>query len=150
MSEENVELHYRAHDTFNRRDLAAHMALADPNVEFTPYEVFVQGGEPYRGHSGIRSWWEETFEVLPDLRVETQEVRDLGGRMTFGRGRLRGQGAGSGASFERTLWQAIEWRDKKFVWWASFESEAEALEAARLRGQGQDLVLGEPREVSEQ
>jgi len=57
--------------------------------------------------------------------------------MTVTRGRLRGQGAGSGASFERTLWLAVEWRGEKEVWWHAFESEAEALEAVRLRESAQ-------------
>jgi hypothetical protein len=105
----------------------------DPEVEFTPYEVFVQGGDPYRGHVGARSWWKESFEVLPDLRVaEVHEVRDLGDR-TFVHGRLRGQGAASGAPIERTMWLASEWRNTKRVWWCAFGSEAEALEAARQR-----------------
>jgi hypothetical protein len=97
VSQENIELHYRAMDAFNRRDLGAYLALTDPEVEFTPYEVSVQGGEPYRGHAGVRTWWEESFAVFPDLRAELYEVRELGDR-TFARGRLRGQGAGSGAS----------------------------------------------------
>jgi hypothetical protein len=131
MSQENVDLYYRAIDAFNRRDLAAYLALMDADVEFTPYEVWVQGGSPYRGHAGVRGWWEESFAVFPDLRAEIYEVRDLGDRM-FAHGRIRGQGAGSGASIERTLWVTVEWRGKKAVWWCVFESEAEALEAAGL------------------
>jgi ketosteroid isomerase-like protein len=129
MSQENVELHYRLIDAFNRRDLAAYLALMDPEVEFIPYEVWVQGGEPYRGHAGVRSWWEESFAVFPDLRGEVHEIRELGDR-TFACGRIRGQGAGSGASIERAMWLANEWRDKRTVWWCAFDSEAEALEAA--------------------
>jgi hypothetical protein len=66
MSRENLELSYRAIDAFNRRDLDAYLALMDPAGEFTPYEVWVQGGSPHRGHAGIRSWWEESFAVVPD------------------------------------------------------------------------------------
>jgi hypothetical protein len=131
MSEENVELTYRVIDAFNRRDLRAFLALMDPEVESIPYEVFMEGGSSYLGHAGIRSWWEDTFAVLPDLRAELYEVRDLGDR-TFVHGCLRGQGAGSGAPIERTMWLAIEWRDKKEVWWCAFGSQAEALEAAGL------------------
>jgi hypothetical protein len=131
MSQENVELHKRAHDAFNRRDLDGFLVLMDADVEFTPYEVAVQGGEPYRGHEGVRSWWEESFSVLPDIQVETYEVRDLGAR-TFAHGRLTAHGAGSGASIERTLWQIAEWRDQKTVWWRAFDSAEEALEAAGL------------------
>jgi ketosteroid isomerase-like protein len=131
MSRENVELTYRAIEAFNRRDLDAYLTVMDPEGEFTPYEVRVQGGQPYCGHVGIRTWWEETFEVLPDLRAEAYEVRDLGDR-TFVHGRLRGQGAGSGAHIERTMLLALEWRDKKAVWWCAFGSEAGALEAVGL------------------
>jgi hypothetical protein len=131
MSRENVKLHRRAIDAFNRRDLGAYLALNDPEVEFTPYEVWVQGGEPYRGHAGVRSWWEESFAVFPDLRAEVYEMRSSGDR-TFASGCLRGQGAGSGASIERPMWLANEWRDGKTVWWCSFDSEAEALEAMGL------------------
>jgi hypothetical protein len=130
MSQDHVELHYRAIDAFNRRDLPAYLALNDVEVEFTPYEVWVQGGEPYRGHAGVRSWWEESFAVFPDLRAEVDEIRAFGNR-TFARGCLRGHGAGSGASIERPMWLANEWRDEKVIWWCAFGSETEALEAAR-------------------
>jgi hypothetical protein len=131
MSQENVELHYRVVDLFNLRNLQAYLALMDPDVEWTPYEVWVQGGEPYRGHAGIRSWWEETFAVLPDLRAEVYEIRDFGDR-TFASGCLRGHGAGSGASIERAMWLANEWRDQRTVWASAFGSKTEALEAAGL------------------
>jgi ketosteroid isomerase-like protein len=131
MSQENVEGVYRAIDPFNRRDLAAFLELTDRDVEFTPYEVAVQGGEPYRGHAGVRAWWEESFAVLPDLRAEIHEVRDFRD-MTFVRGRIRGQGAGSGVPIERAMWLALRWRDGREVWWRAFETEAEALEAAGL------------------
>jgi ketosteroid isomerase-like protein len=133
MSQQNVELLHQAIDAFNRRDLDTFLALMDPGVEFTPYERAVEGLGPYRGHDGIRAWWEDSFTALPDLRAELSEVRDLG-NVTFARGLLRGTGAGSGATFERTLWMANEWRDQKEVWWHAFGSEAEALEAAALRG----------------
>jgi hypothetical protein len=132
MSQENVEMVYRAIDAFNRRDLSGFVAIMDTDIEFTPYEVMVQGGNRYRGHDGVRRWWDESFAVLPDLRAEIYEVRDLGD-VAFVRGRLRGRGAGSGIPIEREMWLAIEWRDGREVWWASFESEAQALEAAGLR-----------------
>jgi ketosteroid isomerase-like protein len=82
MSQENVGMVYQAIDAFNRRDLDGFLALMDPDVEFTPYEVAVQGGRPYRGHDGVRTWWEESFAVLPDLRAEIDEVRDGGDRVS--------------------------------------------------------------------
>ena len=77
MSQENAELHARAIEAFNRRDPGEFLALSDPEVEFTPYEVWVQGGEPCRGHVGVRTWWEESLAVFPDLRAEVYEIRNL-------------------------------------------------------------------------
>src|SRR5262245_65763171 len=124
MSQENVELQHRVIDDFNRRDLDAYLALIDPGVEFTPYEVSVQAGDPYRGQDGVRNGWEESFAVLSDLRAEADEVRDLGA-ITFVHGCLRGRGVESGAAFERTMFLVAEWRKRKIVWWGAFASEAE-------------------------
>jgi ketosteroid isomerase-like protein len=131
MSQENVERTYQGHDAFNRRDLEAFLALMDPDTVFIPYEVQVQGGTPYRGHDGMRAWWEESLEVLPDLTAELYEVRDVGDRV-FVSGRLRGHGAASGAAIERPIWGALEWRDGKQLSYRTFETKAEALEAVGL------------------
>jgi ketosteroid isomerase-like protein len=129
MSRENVELVYRAVDAFNRRDLNAFLALVDPDVEFTTR--FVERGGSYHGHDGVRMWWEDLLSVFSDFRVEADEVRNLGD-MTVTRLRLRGQGIESEARMEQTDWQATKWRHKKAIWWRTFRSEAEALEAAGL------------------
>ena len=44
MSQENVELLYRAQEALNRRDLDAFLALHDPNVEIVPRILLVEGG----------------------------------------------------------------------------------------------------------
>jgi ketosteroid isomerase-like protein len=132
MSRENVELVRRAYDTFNRRDLEAFLELMDTDVEFIPFERALEGGGAYQGHSGVRRWWEDSFAVVPDLQVEPHEVRDLGD-WTVTQGRLRGQGAESGARFDRVLWHVAQWRNRKQVWWSAFATEAEALEVVGLR-----------------
>jgi hypothetical protein len=52
-------------DAFNRRDLDAFLSLCDPDVEFISYLARVEGGEPYRGYDGVRSWWERLLAVYP-------------------------------------------------------------------------------------
>jgi ketosteroid isomerase-like protein len=131
MSEENVELVRRGHETFNGRDLDGYLALHDVDVEFTPYERAVEGLGPYRGHEDVRRWWDEALEVVPDFQVELEEVRDLGDQVLV-RGRLHGHGAESGATFDRTYWGLFRCRNERIVWWRAFESEDEALGAAEL------------------
>ena len=115
-------------EAFKRRDLHGYLELMDPELEFIPYEVHLEGGDPYRGHAGVRRWWEELFAVVPDVRADVFEIRDFGSR-TVVHGRLHGQGAASGAPIDRTMWLVTEWRGDKEVWWGSFVSEDEALEA---------------------
>src|SRR3954451_3348939 len=131
MSQENVELLHQAIDAFNHRDLAAFLALMDPSVEFMPYERAVEGLGPYWGHDGVRTWWENSLQAIPDLTAELHDVRGRGDK-TVARGRLYGTGAGSGAAFERTLWLANEWRHGRTIWWYAFDNEAAALKNVGL------------------
>jgi hypothetical protein len=34
---------------------------------------------------------------------------------------------------DQTNWDVAEWRDRKVIWWRACRTEAEALQAARLR-----------------
>jgi ketosteroid isomerase-like protein len=132
MSQENVELHRRALDAWNRRDLDALLEFADAEVEITPLNVDLErGGRPYRGHDGIRKFWKDYLAIFPDFSVVCDEVRDAG-EVTIARARLRARAPESEASFEQPIWQVIAWRNQKGVWWRSFRTETEALEAAGL------------------
>jgi ketosteroid isomerase-like protein len=130
MSRENVELGRRTIDAFNRRDLDALLALVDEDVEGVPTVASIEGN--YHGHAGIRRWWESVFEGLPDFTVEILEERDLGD-LTVGFLGYRAHGAASDAPVEQRFWLIARWHKRKVVWWQTFRSEAEALEAEGLR-----------------
>jgi ketosteroid isomerase-like protein len=74
-------------DAFARRDLDAALALAEPDVEFWP-EGTAQRAErtaPYRGHDGIRQYFDDVAAVWDELRVEPGELRVAGdGVVAFG------------------------------------------------------------------
>jgi ketosteroid isomerase-like protein len=129
MSQENVKLMYRAVDAFNRRDLDAHLALMDDDVEVVPRIGAMEGGSSYRGHDGVRRWWNNVLDVFPDWNVEVVEVHDLGDHLTLATIRLIGHGAGSAAPTDQATWQMGRWQRGKCVWWRAFQSRAEALEA---------------------
>ncbi len=131
MSQENVEQYRRLAEAFERRDLDAFLELFAPEAEFAPRSAAVHGGSPFRGHDGIRSWWESMFSVFSEYAAEIDEVRDLGD-VTFGRARLLGRGTGSGVAVEQAQWHVVKWQDGVVVHWRTFPSEAEALEAAGL------------------
>ena len=130
MSQENVGLARRMFDAVNRRDLDAFLALMDADVQAVPRLASVEGD--YRGHDGIRCWWTNLLDVFPDFTLEVFEVRDFGD-LTVASMRARGHGTDSDTPFELANWHVAEWHDKKVVWWSNHGTEAEALEAVRLR-----------------
>jgi hypothetical protein len=130
MTQENVDLAYRAIDSMNRRDLGAFLAMMDEEVEAVSRIVAVEGG--LHGHDGIRRWWENWFNVFPDYEIEVVDVRDLGDVIVAAL-RALGHGAGSDLPLEDTTWLASRWLRGKCVWWRVCGSAHEALEAAGLR-----------------
>ena len=130
MSQENIELAYRAFDAINRRDLGAFLALMDDDVKVVSRIVFMGSG--FHGHDGIRRWWENWFSVFPDYNIEVVDVGALGERIVAVLSAL-GNGTGSDVPFEDTIWLATRWRRGKCVWWRTFYTRDDALEAAGLR-----------------
>jgi ketosteroid isomerase-like protein len=133
MSQENVDAHRRAFAAVNRRDFDAFVALADDEVEAIASLTPMEGG--YRGHEGMRRWWDDLLNTFPDWTIDVVEVRDLGD-VTVAAVRAHGRGAGSDTPVKTSVWQVARWRDDKCVWWASFGTEAGALEAASLLESG--------------
>jgi ketosteroid isomerase-like protein len=128
MSDKNAELARQAHDALNRRDLPALLALMDADVEAVPRVAMIEGG--YHGHDGIRRWWQHALDFLPDMVYDVVAVRDLGD-LTVTTGRMRGHAAGSDTPLDQALWTTAEWRDGKCVWWGTYDTEAEAVQAVR-------------------
>ena len=122
-----MELGYRAADAFNRRDLDAYLALQDDDVRTVPLAGDMEGG--HHGHDGIRRWWGDLLDAIPDLTIEVLDVRDLGD-MTIAAVRIHGHGAGGAAPVDMSLWRVARFRRGKCVWWGTFRTEPEALEAA--------------------
>ncbi len=85
----------------------------------------------YRGHDGLRRWWKELFDAMPDFTAELVEVREHGDWTVSGV-RYRGHGAGSDAPFEQVRWQVGECRDGKLVTMRTYASESDAPEAVGL------------------
>ena len=132
MSQENVELFRQSIDAYNRRDLDALLALMDEDVESIPRTSGLEGESSYRGHDGVRRWWNNLLDVFPDFSIKAvEEIRGVGD-LTFSPIRLSGRGAGSTAPTDQAFWLVNRWRRGKCIWWRTFDTRADALEAAGL------------------
>lgn len=130
MSQENVEIARAAYAAINLGDLEGFLALIDPDVEFLSLVAEVEG-RVYRGHDGVREWWEGVANALGGLRFDVQEIHDLGDR---GYAELVVTASVGGVDVPQRMWQAFVVRDGKPAWWATFRTEGEALEALESTG----------------
>jgi hypothetical protein len=125
---DNVELAHRAYEAVNRGDIDAFLGLMDHDVQLL---AAMEG--TYQGHDGIRRWWNNLHDAIPDLLIEVGEARNLG-EVTVTALRLRGRGAESDTPFKQLRWNAARWRRGKCIWWRTLSTEREALDAVRSSG----------------
>jgi ketosteroid isomerase-like protein len=129
---ENVLLVRRLYETFEMRDLDAMVALVSEDMEFLPQVTaqLVNRTEPYRGHDGLRRYFEDAERVWKKLEIIPHEFRDLGDEiLVFGRVYARGEGGYISDSPAAWLWRI---RGDRISWGRVFTSRAEALQVAGL------------------
>ena len=127
MAGSDIDVVCGSHEAFRRRDFDSFMELMDPDIEFSSLILEVEG--TYRGHDGIRSWWNDVLAVFPDWQPQVEDAREVGGRVVL-RVRAEGAGTGSGINVDRDIWQVAEVRDGRLSAWKFFRTEQEALVAA--------------------
>jgi ketosteroid isomerase-like protein len=131
VSEGNVELARTAFAAFAQRDADAAVSVMSDDVEFLPVTAnLTTGGNPYRGHEGIRRYIDDVGRVWKDLRVYPSEFRDLGDTVVA-LGRIHARGGGM--IIDRPTGWVWRMRDGKIVWGRVYTSQEEALRAAGLK-----------------
>jgi ketosteroid isomerase-like protein len=112
----------------NAGDLDAFLEFGSEDVEFTSMVAEAEG-TVFRGHEGMRAWWETIRGAFQDVRWELLDVQGSGDHVVA---HLRMRGTLGGAPVQQTMWQTLKLREGKATWWAFFRTEAEALEAVGL------------------
>ena len=98
------------------RDIETALQLCHDDVELVSVMAPAEGGSPYRGHSGMRQWWENTFGTWDHYRLEPRQVVDIEEHHALARCLLGGRGKASGVSLERDICLGIEVRDGLLRW----------------------------------
>jgi ketosteroid isomerase-like protein len=127
MSEVSVEVRAMA-EAVNSGDLEAFVKRTAEDVEFTSL-VAEADGRTFRGHAGVRAWWETVLGAFQDPHWEVLEARGSRDRAVL-KSRLTATLADT--EVEQTMWMAARLREGKLGWWAFFRTEQEALDAVGL------------------
>jgi ketosteroid isomerase-like protein len=133
MSRANVEVVRRAYEAWNRQDLDAFLSVVHPAAEWRgPGDLFLGIDSVYRGHAGVRDWWNATKEPWEYFESHVQRIL-TGGDKVVTVVKFEAVGKESGAKVELPfLTNVIELKDGLIVKFNAYYSLDEALTAAGL------------------
>lgn len=131
MSQENIEALRQGVDAFNRGDLEAWIGYIHPDVVFEPIRSSIEGA--YRGHAGIRRYFEDNRESFDSFRLNFTDIRDLEDERVLAIGTFHLLARGSGIETDLPIAAIATSRDGLLVHWKDYGDRAKALEAAGLQ-----------------
>ena len=132
MSQENVAIVREVLDAWNSHDFERWLACWDATCEWVPrLRGQVEGTQTYRGHDGLRRYWEEDDSVWDAFLVVFGDVRAVGDQViATGTGIARGKE--SGVEITTPLAMRFQVTERKIIRGESYLDLNEALEAVGL------------------
>jgi ketosteroid isomerase-like protein len=119
-----------AYDAWAARDLDAFVEVFSEHVELRPFLGRGLGSSRYRGHAGLRRWYEEANESWDELIIEPREFHEVGDRLMIVL-RAIARGRDSHVPVEAEIVHVAEFRDDKFTRLEGFGDREQALEALK-------------------
>jgi hypothetical protein len=113
-------------EELNGSDIEAVIARCHADVVAEPVLARVEGGA-FVGHEGMRRWFAERDAAWETIHVEaTSDVRRAGTHLLVDT-KFRSRARESGVEIDVDAVLASQRRDDKFIWWAVFWNEGDAL-----------------------
>ena len=129
----NADLVRQGMETWSRGDFDATLALIDPDIVWRPVTAWPGIQPEYRGHAGVRRFWDAFREPWETITLEADEIRELDERTVLTRSHFRARGRASGVATEAHLYTLWTVENGKLVRFEGFTDERAALEAAERR-----------------
>ncbi len=134
MGRENITIVRRAYAAFNSGDLARITAVMHPEFETTVGPELSAEPDTYRGHDGIRRYFESFREAMDEIRFDQEAIRQAGASVVVAV-RLSARGRSTRIHVEQRLGQVWTFRQGRALRVRTFSSFPEAMRAAGLSDQ---------------
>ena len=131
MSQENVKLVRRSFEAIGRWDIDGLLEFYDSDVHFLPLTGTRVESGGYRGHAGVRAYFEEVANVWDELHPYGDDFRVVGNDVVV-LGGCTVRGSGSGAETDTPMAFVVTVKDGKIKSHRGYRTRADALEAAGL------------------
>ena len=131
MPQDNVELAHTVMNLLNDEGVEAALAYIHPDFEFsTPPQISLEP-ETYRGHDGLRRYFDQWSDAADRVRLIPGELIDAGDSVVFS-GRLAARGRETGIETELPMAGIWHVRDGQAVGLDIFSTLDEARSAAGI------------------
>ena len=134
MAEENVEIVRRLFAAIRERNLDEMLRIYDPEIEFRPLTGTRIESGGYRGHDGIRAYFEEAGTVWETMHPYVDDVR-ADGDTVVAIGHCEVRGRESGAETDTPMAWIFRVRNGLILSTQAFSDAEDALRVAGLSGQ---------------
>ena len=114
MASENVEIVRRGFDAFNRDGVEGILPFVHPQFEATTPPNLASEPDTYRGHDGVRRWFDSFDEVMDAIRWDPKAFHEEQDRVLV-EFTLRARGKRTGLDFGQEAVMVWELRDAKAV-----------------------------------
>ena len=118
------------YELLEQRDLEGFLADVHPEVEFRSLVAEAEGGT-FRGHEGVRRWWDQVAEAMGGLRFSPQRIEEVGEGVCV---EIRVTGTVDEVDVSQVMWQAIRMREEKVGAWTTTRTAEEAREWLEREG----------------
>ncbi len=128
MSRESLDVVRRVVEVFNHGDIETILALTHPDFELEIPPGLSTEPDTYRGHDGMRRYWESFDDAMEEIQIHLERLDDAGASVVVAM-ELRARGRSTGIAVEQRLAGVWTIRDAKVMRIRAFASMREARDA---------------------
>jgi ketosteroid isomerase-like protein len=128
VSSSNLEIVERGFEAFNEGGVEGILPFIHLEFEATTPPDLASEPDAYRGHEGIRRWFDSFDEVMDEIRWDARDFREVGDRVLV-EFTLRARGKTTGLDFGQEAVMVWELRDGKAIRVSLYPTVDEALAA---------------------
>ena len=114
MASENLQTVQRGFDGFNRDGVDGILPLIHAEFEATTPPDLASEPDTYRGHEGVRRWFDSFYEAMDDIRWDAHGFHEERGRVLV-EFTLRARGKTTGLDFGQEAVMVWELRDGQAI-----------------------------------
>jgi ketosteroid isomerase-like protein len=126
---ENVDIVKDGFEAFNEGGVEGILPFVHVDFEATTPPELASEPDTYRGHDGVRRWFDSFYEVMDGIRWDAHRFHEVGDRVVV-EFTLRARGKTTGLDFGQDAVMVWELRDGKATGLQLFPTLEEAMAAA--------------------